>query len=605
MKLKYFKPFRIINMHFLITLVTIAILSSIVRADNNPCIMKWGIAEEYGFALQVTGGTPYTGQDLNPPVGTILVPSSGASWGYAIFNSLNMNIWAANGTPLGSITAKTKYVTSGDVPPPGIASGQNYPYSSGNFSGSTYLQGATLQFTYNASKSTPGNDPWSERWWYDLSIYPASFNLGPAVISNAGWSNGLGNSEAIGVSGLNFWGIDYGMDFIPNTSDPDDYRWYAEDGAIWQSTKNIKGYGSGSRAYAVQLTQNATTGEWSGAAGTGVAYDGCWQIDIKIGSSGTLNTLVGGAQTFCETFYLAERSALYPGVANYLDGSSAGGSGNNSQYGREIDVMETSWNGYGATPSTAPGPQVNLPNGNTTGWLQSPVNGQNGVNQKAASWSDVGGAPTSDFVTFGVLIQDDQIWFYANKPNGDQWYSIGPITKTNTAYQQEGPFVPYIGTWNNTNPSTSAPDGGFVTGYKNFVYVANSDAKIAGFNPKDNPEKFGSVLKPIMVNSKKPTPSTNTSLSNASTASEIKSLLNMKIQVALAQGSANERSASDIATILGVSKSNLSKALKLAPASVKSSNGKINIAKLGKFISKNSKAASMLTGKSTGKSKKS
>jgi predicted XRE-type DNA-binding protein len=292
-------------------------------------------------------------------------------------------------------------------------------------------------------------------------------------------------------------------------------------------------------------------------------------------------------------------------VANYLDGSSAGGSGNNSQYGREIDVMETSWNGYGATPSTAPGPQVNLPNGNTTGWLQSPVNGQNGVNQKAAIWSDVGGAPTSDFVTFGVLIQGDQIYFYANKPNGDQWYSIGPITKTNTAYQQEGPFVPYIGTWNNTNPSTSAPDGGFVTGYKNFVYVANSDAKIAGFNPKDNPEKFGSALKTLSTSLEKPTSSTNTSLSNASTVGELRSQLNMKLQAVLAQGSATELSASDVATILGVSKSKLSKAMKLAPASVKSSNGKINLSKLSKFLTKNSKAASLLTGKSKGKSKKS
>lgn len=592
-------------MHFLITLLTLFFFSSIVRADDNPCIMQWGIAEEYGFALQVTGGTPYTGQNLNPPVGTILVPSSGASYGYVIFNSLNMNIWAANGTPLGSITAKTKYVNSGDVPPPGIASGQNYPYSSGNFSESTYLQGATLQFTYNASKSTPGNDAWSERWWYDLSIFPADFNIGPAVIPNAGWSNGLGNAESIGVSGLNFWGIDYGMDFIPNTSDPEDYRWYAENGAIWQSTKNIKGYGSGSRAYAVQLTQDATTGEWSATDGTGVAYDGCWQIDIKIGSNGTLNSSVGGAQTFCETFYLAERRALYPGVANYLDGSSAGGSGNNSQYGREIDIMETSWNGYGATMSTAPGPQVNLPNGNATGWLQDPQNGQNGVNQKAADWSAVGGAPTSDFVTFGVLIKDDQIWFYANKPNGDRWYSIGPIAKTNTAYQQEGKFVPYIGTWNNTNPSTSAPNGGFDTGYKNFVYVANSDAKIAGFNPKDHPEKFGSVLKPLTTNSQKPISSTTTSLSNASTASDVRSVFNMKIQAVLAQGSAMERSVSDVATLLGVSKSNLSKALKLAPASVKSSNGKINIAKLGKFLTKNSKAASLLAGKSTGKSKKS
>ena len=53
-----------------------------------------------------------------------------------------------------------------------------------------------------------------------------------------------------------------------------------------------------------------------------------------------------------------------------------------------------------------------------------------------------------------------------------------------------------------------------------------------------------------------------------------------KIQNALAQGSANTRSASDTASILGVSKSNLSKALKLAPAGIKSSNGKINLSKL-------------------------
>jgi hypothetical protein len=594
-------------MKFLIALVTTVIFSSIVRADNNPCIMKWGIAEEYGFALQVTGGTPYTNQTLNPPVGTMLVPSSGASYGYVIFNSLNMDIWALNGTKLGSITAKTKYVKSGDVPPPGISSGQNYPYSSGNFSGSTYLQGATLAFTYDPSKSTSDDNPWKESWWYDLSIFPASFNLGPAVIPNAGWSNGLGNVESIGVNGQNFWAIDYGMDFIPNSSNLDDYRWYAKDNAIWQSTKNIRGYGSGSRAYAVQLQQDATTGEWSGAEGTGVAYDGCWQIDIKIGSDGTLNSgLPGknGTQTFCETFYLAERQALFPGVANYLDGSDAGGSQKNSQYGREIDIMETSWNGYGATTSTPPGPQVNLPNGSATGWLQDPQNGQDGVNQKTADWSAVGGAPTSDFVTFGVLIQDDKIWFYANKPNGDQWYCIGPIAKTNTAYQQAGPFVPYIGTWNNTDPSTMAPSGGFATGYKNFVYLPNSDAKIDGFNPKDNPEKFGGALKPLTMNSQKPTSSTNPSLSNASTAGEVRSQLNMKLQAVLAQGSVTERSTSDIAAILGVSKANLSRAMKLAPASLKSGNGKINIAKLSKFLSKNSKAASLLIGKSKSSAKK-
>ena len=476
-------------MKFLITLATVLIFSSLARADSGPLIMEWGIAERYGFVLEVTGGVPFSNQSLNPPIGTLLTPSQNAAYGYVIFNELDMNIWAANGTLLGSIIAKTKYVAENEN------YGMNYPYATGNFTGSTYLQDATLAFTYDESKSTLPNDgnPYNERWWYDLSIFQANFNIGPAVIPNAGWANGLGNAESIGVNGMGFWAIDYGMDFIPNSEDPNDYRWYANDNAIWQSTKNITGYGYCSLAYAVQLQQDATTGEWSGAEGTGVAHDGCWQIDIKIGSNGTLNTLVGGDGTFCETFYLAERKELYPGVANYLDGSAAGGDGG---YGREIDIMETSWNGYGATMSTAPGPQVNLPTGNNTGWLINAVNGNDGVNQKGADWSEVGGAPTPDFVTFGILIRGDYLWFYANKPNGDQWYCIGPITKSNTTYEQAGPFVPYIGTWNNGSPSPGdvIPDGEFVTGYKNFVYVAESDAKIAGFNPKDNPEKFGPAL---------------------------------------------------------------------------------------------------------------
>jgi hypothetical protein len=43
----------------------------------------------------------------------------------------------------------------------------------------------------------------------------------------------------------------------------------------------------------------------------------------------------------------------------------------------------------------------------------------------------------------------------------------------------------------------------------------------------------------------------------------------------------------------------LSQALKLAPAGIKSSNGKINLSKLRNFFSKNSKAVSLLAGKST------
>ena len=92
---------------------------------------------------------------------------------------------------------------------------------------------------------------------------------------------------------------------------------------------------------------------------------------------------------------------------------------------------------------------------------------------------------------------------------------------------------------------------------------------------------------------------TNNSITAAKTAAEVKALISSKVQSALAEGSPEARSTSDVAAILGVSKSNLSQALKLAPAGIKSSNGKINLSKLRNFFSKNSKAVSLLAGKST------
>lgn len=98
------------------------------------------------------------------------------------------------------------------------------------------------------------------------------------------------------------------------------------------------------------------------------------------------------------------------------------------------------------------------------------------------------------------------------------------------------------------------------------------------------------------TNSEKPI-----SITDSSTAGEVKSIVNSKIQAALLQGSPSSRSASDVAAILGVSKAKLFKAMKSAPAGVKSGKGKINLSKLNKFISKNSKAAAVLSGKSKGK----
>jgi len=107
------------------------------------------------------------------------------------------------------------------------------------------------------------------------------------------------------------------------------------------------------------------------------------------------------------------------------------------------------------------------------------------------------------------------------------------------------------------------------------------------------------------TNSVSSSPTTPASITSGSTVAEVKAIVSSRIQTALAApGSAPKRSLTDTATILGVSKSNLSKALNLAPTGVKTSNGKVNLSKFSKFISRNSKAATLLAGKSKAKGKK-
>jgi hypothetical protein len=86
----------------------------------------------------------------------------------------------------------------------------------------------------------------------------------------------------------------------------------------------------------------------------------------------------------------------------------------------------------------------------------------------------------------------------------------------------------------------------------------------------------------------------------------VKAIVSSKVQVALAKDPVKVKTTSQIAEILGVSKSTLSKIAKLAPG-LKSAGGKINIAKLEKLIRNNPKAAALLTGnaKIEGASKKS
>lgn len=64
------------------------------------------------------------------------------------------------------------------------------------------------------------------------------------------------------------------------------------------------------------------------------------------------------------------------------------------------------------------------------------------------------------------LVLGDDLWIYAYKPDGSQWYCTDAIKKDNATYQQKGPFVPYIGTWLQGDGSEL-----FKTVYNNFVYL--------------------------------------------------------------------------------------------------------------------------------------
>ena len=305
----------------------------------------------------------------------------------------------------------------------------------------------------------------------------------PPIIPNK-WSGGQGD-DSPPIKTKRFWVTDYGDE--PATGDKP-ARWTAKDGAIYQSTKRLSEGpppNFGSRAYPICI--DAGDPQWTLSAGNGDEHYGLWQIDIKIGSD--------GQGPFCETFYLAERFDFAWGQEHYNDGAPPDAEDPHKKCSREIDIMETRW-----PDGRNKGPQINLPNGNGTGWDQSAPPG--GEGKTLVKWEDVGGAPTKEFITFGCLIrkaeksgEKDKLWLYAYTPilyTHEPWYCTDAIEK-NSAYNQQKPFVPYIGTWCDKK---NMKVGGFETGYKNFIYLHHDHPKIAGKNPKDQPEAFGLALIP-------------------------------------------------------------------------------------------------------------
>ena len=406
--------------------------------SSSDYIMVWEIDPSQQVSIQVTAGSPNISPGVNGQV------NPGYPYEYCTTGTDNWMVVNVYGSPNGQ-----DYITTTT-----IALKDNFPQSQD----SNGDQDGVLIFTY--VKDTIIDN--STRHIYTIKASQAVST--PPVISN-GWESGMGNTNTTLITPGSYWVQDYGFNDLG--------RWTVNGDAIYQSTSASTVAISptfGSRAYPIDII-NSNYDFDSNAPGTG--FEGVWQIDIKIGSDGATNNL------YCETFYLAERANLAWGSSNYSDGSNAGGDAGHS---REIDIMETKWNGGSSTEF---GPQVNLPNGDNTGWNPT----SNYINTRMANWSDVGGAPTSDFITFGCYINDGNLWFYAYKADGTQWYCSDAIPMTNKDYDQKYPFVPYIGTW--TDSTTTTP-GGFETGYKNFVYKTATE--IGSVNPKSNPGSFGPSL---------------------------------------------------------------------------------------------------------------
>ncbi|WHN66502.1 hypothetical protein [Cysteiniphilum sp. QT6929] len=415
-----------INKYKLICIFLVVVYSPWVYASGEECPFISSWENDSQFTLTVTKGGAWGDQKLSAPVGTIFTPEF--VYNYMLFNYLILDIKTAQGDYLGTASISVK--TDG--------SGNQYLFDNNGY----------LTFKYDASKSHYDQDCWQDRRYFEISI-----NSTPPIITNKGWQNGMGNQEDKVVAGDSFWVQDYGTNDLG--------RWQVSNDAVYQTTE-VNQYGTqGSRAYPIGINQDGVTI----GNGIGSAKDGLWQIDVKVGSN--------GAGDFCETFYLAERKNMIPGPQNYLDGSGGAQGG----IGREIDVLETKWK-----PT---GPQINLPTGGNSGWNPNAIQGL-----QLGTWAENGGAPATEFSTFGVLIRDQNLWIYAYKTDGSFWYSTDAVPLTNTAYNQEGDFVPYIGTWGSGSEVIK-------TGYKNFIYLKADDPRIVGKNPKDNPDAFGpALLKP-------------------------------------------------------------------------------------------------------------
>lgn len=422
--------------------------------------------------LRVSNGNDGGGHmDYSPPKGSLLLPDStwtnvnGGDYGYLVLDILNGSSYLATST----VKWKGPAPDYKPLDPP-------VSYNAAGQPDSLLIVTKNPDGTYNIE--------------YSKTAIPT-----PPTTGLINWTSGQSGKSPFTTPG-SYWVQDYNFD--------DTTRWTSDGVSTVQGTQqtgnNKYGFNYGSRAYPVNILNDNYDIDDNAY---GVGMDGVWQIDIKIGSNGGLK---GTKDTlYCETFYIAERVNMMWNNKYYLDDSPQGGSRHNTQYGREIDIMETKWK-----PT---GPQVNLPNGSNSNpasqmsW-NTDLSGTDGYNHLATTWDKMYSTfpnPTT-YATFGVAILSDGLYFYGYDDKGNQVYCDGPHPQKNDGYKQKGPFVPYIGTWTNqnlgscdaTDPSCTDPfkegiAGDFSTSYKNFKYVTSES--MGTNNPKDHPELFGPGLK--------------------------------------------------------------------------------------------------------------
>ena len=445
-----------------------------VKVTDNPnYIMAWNLTNKTGSL-----GSWATGPNGSPKAGDPAL-NAGAFYGYV--STGDDNWLSING--YSQPDASGGYLFNETIEIVGTAPNQK-PQAQ---SASKCLD--CLTFEYVKDTVVAGNK---------VHLYNVSFveKIAPYTDGLINWTSGQSTAKTSSFTPPgSVWTSDYNFE--------DTLRWTSDGTSTVQNTKESGGsqygYNYGSRAYPVNVTDAQFTTDHNAY---GVGMNGVWQIDIMIGSNGGK---VGTTDNlYCETFYIAERDTMYWDNKYYRDDSPEGGSRNHSHYGREIDIMETKWQ-----PT---GPQVNLPNGDSTNvksqmsW-NTDLSGKDGYNHLATTWDKMYTTfpnPTT-YATFGVAILDEGLYFYGYNDKGEQVYCDGPHVMKNDTYKQTAPFVPYIGTWTDqklgscdgskpgcTDPFHPGTPGGFVTSYKNFVY--KTVAEMNGQNPLKDKDAFGPGL---------------------------------------------------------------------------------------------------------------